>query len=233
MAYSRRNFVEEQQEACQKAQQLTERSEQCDITLDPIDWQHFGMWAPVKVNNIEIAFLRDLWQRDSNDLLHQVQIKLLENAALEAMQSRRGHKAVMWSPVEVIQPQEFLSLWIITLETDERIPVIEFLSNGRRLYTHFEFDEANTQQLATLFGPASEGDYHLGDTVTIREHERQYTGEIIYIVPSDKAFPIRRHTARGSRAIAGSVPTSGIASRYIVDCSDGFPHIAHQSQIIP
>ena len=57
MTYSRRNSVDEQQEACQKAKQIAAICGQFHITLDPIDWQQFGMWAPVKVNTIEIASL--------------------------------------------------------------------------------------------------------------------------------------------------------------------------------
>ena len=72
MTYSRRNSANEQQEACQKAMQITEICKQFHITLDPIDWQQFGMWAPVKVNNIEIASLLDLGKRDSDDIVRQV-----------------------------------------------------------------------------------------------------------------------------------------------------------------
>jgi hypothetical protein len=232
MAYSRRNAVEDKQEACQKARQLAEITEQFHITLDPIDWQEFGMWAPVQVNNVEIAALRDLWQRDSNDLLRQIQIKLLEHAALKVLRSQLNLKAVMWSPIEVIQPQDFLSLWIITFETGERIPIVELLNNGKRVYTHFQFDRSQEQQLAMLFGPANEGAYRLGDVISIKEHERQYTGEIIYILPPSKMFPIRKHASRGYHTISGTAYTNDVAARYIVDCSDGFPHIAHQSQIV-
>src|SRR3989441_3737726 len=178
MTYSHRNSADEQQEACQKARQITAICGQFQITLDPIDWQQFGMWAPVKVNTIEIASLLDLGKRDSDDIVRQVQIKLFAHAALETLHSRRGLKALMWSPVDVVQPQAFLSLWIITLETDERIPIVELIRNGQRVYERYQLDRDDGQQLATLFGPASEGEYHLGDRVTIKEHERQYTGEI-------------------------------------------------------
>ena len=57
MTYSRRNIANEQQEACQKATQITAICEQFQITLDPIDWHQFGMGAPVKVNGIAIASL--------------------------------------------------------------------------------------------------------------------------------------------------------------------------------
>ncbi len=124
MAYSRRNSVEEQQEACQKAKQITAVCEQFHITLDPIEWQEFGMWAPVKVHGIEIATLGDLGQRDSDDVLRQVQLKLFERAALATLHARVDLKAVIWSPVDVVQPQAFLNLWIVTLETDERIPIV-------------------------------------------------------------------------------------------------------------
>jgi hypothetical protein len=179
MTYSRRNSADEQQEACQKAKQITAICGQFHITLDPIDWQQFGMWAPVKVNTIEIASLLDLGKRDSDDIVRQVQIKLFAHAALKTLHSRLGLKAFMWSPVDVVQPQAFLSLWIITLETDERIPIVESIRNGRRVYEHYPFDGDDGQQLAKLFGPVIEGEHHLGDTVTIAERERQYTGEII------------------------------------------------------
>src|SRR6266704_2385768 len=97
MTYLRRNSVDEQQEACQKARQITAICEQFQITLDPIDWQQFGMWAPVKVNNVEIASLLELRQRDSDDILRQVQIKLFAHAALETLHARPGLKALMWS----------------------------------------------------------------------------------------------------------------------------------------
>src|SRR6516165_3312286 len=76
MTYSRRNSADEQHEACQKARQITAICAQFHISLDPINWQQYGMCAPVKVNNIEIASLLDLEQRESDDILRQVQIKL-------------------------------------------------------------------------------------------------------------------------------------------------------------
>ena len=232
MTYSRRNSADEQQEACQKARQITAICGQFQITLDPIDWQQFGMWAPVKVNTIEIASLVDLRQRDSDDILRQVQIKLLAHAALEAFHARPSLKVLMWSPVDVVQPQAFLSFWIITLETDVRIPIIESIKNGQRVYEHYQFDGADRQQLARLFGPMNEGEYHLGDTVTIKEREHQYTGEIIYIIPPGKVLTSRKSASRGYHTIAGTAYTNDVASRYLVDCNDGFPHIVHQSQVI-
>ena len=232
MSYLRRNIVEEQQEACQKAQKITAICEQLHVTLDPIDWQHLGMQAPVKVNSIEIASLLDLGQRGSDDILRRVQIKLFERAALETIHARADLKAVMWSPVDVVQPQEFLNLWIITLETDERIPIIESIKNGQRVYEHYQFDGHNGQQLAKLFGPACEGEYHLGDKVTIKERERQYTGEIIYIIPPSKTITSRKYSSKGYHTISGTAYTNDVASRYIVDCNDGFPHIVNQSQVI-
>lgn len=233
MTYTRRNNINEQQEACQQAEQITAICKQFHITLDPIDWQQFGMWAPVKVNDIEIAPLLDLRQRESDDILRQVQIKLFAHAALETLHSRQGLKALMWSPVDVVQPQEFLSLWIITLETDERIPIIESIKNGQRVYELYRFDGEDEQQLAALFGPLNEGEYHLGDTVTIKERERQYTGEIIYIIPPGKMLTNRKYASRGYHTISGTTSTNDVVvSRYIVDCNDGFPHIVHQSQII-
>jgi len=229
MTYTRRNFAEEQQEACQKAKQLIEVSEQLQVAFDPIDWEQLGMCAPVTIGNIEIASLRDLWRRDREDLLRQVQIKLLEQAALETLRPRRGLKAVMWSPVEVIQPQTFLSFWIITLQTDERIPVIELIENGRRIYTPIQFDRTNERQLAMLFGPANQGEYLPGQVVTIKERDRQYTGEIIYTLSAGKIMPGRKNLSKGFQSVGG---TTLVTSRYIVDCGDGFPHIVYQSQIV-
>ena len=229
MTYSRRNIAGEQEEAYQKARQITAICAQFHITLDLIDWQQFGMSAPVKVNTIEIASLLDLRQRESDDILRQVQIKLFAHAALETLHSRPYLKVLMWSPVDVVQPQAFLSLWVITLETDERIPIIESIRNGQRVYEHYQFDGDDGQQLAKLFGPLNEGDYHLGDTITIKEREREYRGEIIYIIPAGKMVTSRKY---GSRGYAGTAYTNDVVSRYIVDCNDGFPHIVHQSQII-
>lgn len=231
MTFSHRNVAEEQQEACQKAGQITTICEQFNITLDPIDWQQFGMLAPVKVNNIDIASLFDLARRDSDDILRQVQITLFAHAALETLHFRPGLKVLTWSPVDVVQPQAFLNLWIIILETDERIPIIESIRNGRRVYEHYRFD-GDDEQLAGLFGPLQEGEYHLGDTVTIKERERQYSGEIVYIIPPGKASPGRKPVARGYHTASGAAYTNDIAARYVVDCNDGFPHIVHQSQVI-
>lgn len=231
MTYSRRNRADEQQEACQKARQITAICEQFQITLDPIDWQQFGMWAPVKVNTIEIASLLDLRQRESDDIFRQVQIKLLAHAALETLHARPDLKVSMWSPVDVVQPQAFLSFWIITLETDERIPIIESIRNGQRVYEHYQFD-GDDRQLAELFGPVNEGEYHQGDIVTIKERERLYTGEIIYIIPPGKMSTNRKSASRGYHTIAGTAYTNDVVARYLVDCNDGFPHIVHQSQVI-
>src|SRR5258708_8657582 len=121
------------------------------------------MWAPVKVNTIEIASLLDLGQRDSDDILRQVQIKLFAHAALETLHSRPNLKVSMWSPVDLVQPQAFLSLWVITLETDERIPIVESIRNGQRVYEHYRFDAADDQQLAKLFRPVLQVEYHPRD----------------------------------------------------------------------
>ena len=232
MNLSRRNIAEEQKEACQKAEQITAICKQFNITLDPIDWQQFGLLAPVKVNNIEVASLLDLGRRDSDDILRQVQITLFAHAALETLQFRPDLKVLTWSPVDVVQPQAFLSLWIIILETDERIPIIESISNGQRIYEHYRFDADDGQQLARLFGPVCDGEYHLGATITIKEHERHYTGEIIYIIPSGKMSTSRKSALRGYHTASGTAYTNDVAARYIVDCNDGFPHIVHQSQVI-
>jgi hypothetical protein len=232
MVYARRNTVEEQQEACQKAHQLAARYGELQIMLDPIDWHQFGLWAPVNVGTIEIASLRDLWQRDRDDLLRQVQIKLLEHAAREALRFRPGLKAVMWSPVEVIRPQAFLSLWVITFETHERIPIIEFLNNGQRSYTPFSWDGACEEHLAMLFGPAHEGEYQPGTVISIKEREHHYTGEVLYILSPGKVLPGRKQASRRSQTISEIADASKGASRYLVDCHDGFPHIVYQSQIV-
>jgi len=227
MTELRQNSVEEQQEAYRKAKQIIAICEQLHITLDPIDWHHYGMRAPVKVNSMEIASLLDLGQRAHDDILRRVQLKLFERAALETIHARSGLKAVMWSPVEVVQPQAFLSLWIITLETDERIPISECIRNGQRVYEHYQLDRDDGHQLATLFGPATEGEYHLGERVTLKERERHYTGEIIYIIPGGKVLTSRTYASRGS----GAASRNDVAVRYIVDCNDGFPHIVYQSQV--
>ena len=187
----------------------------------------------MKVNGITIASLLDLGRRDSDDILRQVQITLFAHAALATLHSRPGLKVLTWSPVDVVQPQAFLSLWIIILETDERIPIIESISNGQRIYEHYRFDADDGQQLARLFGPMNEGEYHQGDIVTIKERERQYTGEIIYIIPPGKMSINRKSTSRGYHTISGKSYTNDVVARYVVDCNDGFPHIVHQSQVIP
>ncbi len=232
MVYSRHNKVEEQQEARQKAQQITTACEQLSITLDPINWSEDGMQAVVKVNAIEIGSLTELCQRERDDLLRQIQIKLFEDAALKAIHAQPNLKAVMWSPVDILQPQKFLNLWIVTLETGERIPILELIKQGQRVYEHFTLNKNDKDQLSQLFGPGGEGAYRIGESITIKERDRQYTGEVLYVLPPGKAFPGRKTASRGYHTIAGTTYTNDVAARYIVDCNDGFPHIVHQSQVV-
>jgi len=230
MSYSRINRAEEQREACQKAKHITEVCKQLHITLDPIDWQVSGMWAPVKVHQIEIAYLLDFGQPDADDILRRVQIKLLEHAALASAHDRPALKALMWSPVDVVQPQPFLSFWVITLDTEERIPIIESLKDGQRVYEPYEFDPNDADQFTKLFGPASQGEFHLGEQITVKEHDHQYIGEIVYIIPPGKTLNNRKPVLRGFQTVARTA--NEMAAKYIVDCNDGFPHIVHQSQVI-
>lgn len=232
MTHSRRDMVEEQQEACQKAQHITAIYQAFQIALDPIDWQQFGLFALVKVNTIEIALLGDLWQRDKEDLLRQAQIKLLEHAALKVLPSRPDRRAVIWSPVDVLQPQTFLRLWIITFETGERIPVIEFLNDGQRTFAPFPFDGAQGRHLAMLFGPAIQGEHCPGEVITIKARGQQYTGEIMYVIAHGTMSSPRRQATRGYSTASGTAFPNDEEPRYIVDCRDGFPHIAYQSQIV-
>jgi len=232
MTHSRRDMTTEQQEARQKAEQIIAIYETFQITLDPIDWQHCGLFAPVKVKEIEIALLGDLWQRDRDDMLRQVQIKLLEQAALKALRPLADLRAMIWSPVEVLQPQAFLSLWIITFETNERVPVIEFLTDGQRTFAPFPFDGARGRHLALLFGPAVEGEHRSGERVTIKERGQHYIGEIVYVIAHGTMPSTRRQATRGYRTASGHASPNDEEPRYIVDCRDGFPHIAYQSQIV-
>ncbi len=232
MTYSHRNIAEEQKEACQKVKQITAICDELSITLDPVDWQNFGMRAWVKVKAIKIADLVDFSQQDSASILRRIRCKLLEHAALETMHARPGLKTVSWRPVEVVQPQVFLSLWILTMETDERIALAEYLREGQRVYERYELDVDDGQQLAWLFGPVHTGEYHLGEWVTVKEREHTYTGKIIYILPPDKALTSRPSSSRGVHGIAGKTYTNDASSRYLIDCNDGFPHIVNQSQVI-
>lgn len=232
MTHSRRDMTTEQQEACQKAQQISAIYEAFQITLDPIDWRQFGLFAPVKIKEIEIALLGDLWKRDRDDMLRQVQIKLLEQAALKTLQPQPNLRAMIWSPVEILQPQTFLSLWIITFETNERVPVIEFLSDGQRTFAPFPFDGARGRHLAQLFGPAIQGEHHPGEIITIKERGQQYTGEIMYVIAHGTMPSTRRQATQRYRAASGPASPHEEEPRYIVDCRDGFPHIAYQSQIV-
>lgn len=232
MTYTYRNVAVEQKEACQQAQHITAICEEFHITLDPIDWQNAGMRASVMVNSLKIADMLELSRQDTASILRQLQIKLVEQAALKAVHAQPGLKALMWSPVEVIQPQAFLCLWIVTLETDERVAIAEYLRNGQRVYEHFAFDGDDVNALAGLFGPVSTGEYKLGAMVTIGEHERRCSGEIVSILPPSKAVTHNKYPSRGRHTISGKVYTNESSSRYIVNCHDGFPHIVNQWQIL-
>lgn len=231
MVYTRRNIAEEQEEACQKAKQLAVLGVQLHIMLDPIDWQNAGMRAPVMVNTIKVADLADLCRQDSASILRLLQMKLFEQAALKAVCARPGMKAAMWGPVEVVQPQAFLSLWIITLESNERIAIAEYLRNGQRVYEPFAFDRSDDHALAHLFGPAQRGEYAPGARVTLEEHGCQCTGEIIYVLHPGKASAQSTYSSRGRHTIQGKVYTNGTSARYVVDCHDGFPHVVNQWQV--
>jgi hypothetical protein len=232
MTYSPRNSVKESEEAQRKALQVTTICEELHIVLDPIDWKNAGMRARVAVNAIEISDLLGLSRQDSDAILRLVQIRLFERAARATIHTQPVPKALIWSPVDVIRPQPFLSLWVITMETDERIAIAEYLKNGQRVYEHYELDSTDEKQLATLFGPMQTGEYQLGNTITIGERERQYTGEIIYILPPGKAIAGRKNSSRCYHTIAGKSYVNDVSSRYLVDCHDGFPHIISQSQVV-
>lgn len=232
MTYSHRNIAEEQKEACQKAKHIRAICEQLSITLDPIDWQNAGMRAGVAVNTIMISDLLDLGQLDSDALLRRVRTKLLEHAALQTMPPRLGLKTIMWSPLEVVQPQAFLSLWILTMETYERVAIAEYIRNGQRVYEPYELDVHDEQQLAKLFGPVHTGEHQRGETVTVEERERKSTGEIVYILSPGKALTNRKQSSRGDQGNSGKAYANDVLSRYLIDCHDGFPHVVNQSQII-
>ncbi|HZO75469.1 MAG TPA: hypothetical protein VFB60_24915 [Ktedonobacteraceae bacterium] len=232
MTYSRRNSAQEPDEAYKNAQQLITICQELHITLDPIDWQNFGMQASVTVGKIEISDLSSLSRQGSDSILRLVQIKLFERAARDTLSAQPLPRALIWSPVDVIQPQPFLSLWIITMETDERIPIAEYLRNGHRIYEPYALNIHDEQQLMTLFGPPQTGEYDLGNIITIKERDQQRTGEIIYILGPGKVVTNRKYSSRGYHIIAGKAHTNDLSSRYLVDCHDGFPHLVNQSQVI-
>ncbi|GAC1358462.1 MAG: hypothetical protein NVSMB38_41530 [Ktedonobacteraceae bacterium] len=213
------------------AQQITTLCEALCITLDPIDWEHAGMRAEVRVNTLLISDLLDLGQLESDALLRRMRMKLLEHATWKAAGVQPGLRALIWSPLDVVQPQAFLSLWVLTMETHERIAVAEYLSNGARVYEHYAYDTSDEQQLRKLFGPLQSGEYHLGETVTIEEHEQKYRGDIVYILAPGKPSTSRPHPSRGHHTILGKTYTNDASSRYVVACNDGFPHIVNQSQV--
>ncbi len=232
MTYSHRNIASEQKEAYQKVKQITAICETLSLTLDPVDWQNAGIRASVTVNAIMISDLLDLGQQDSASLLRRVQLKLLEHAALETIHAHPDLKVSMWSPVDVVQPQAFLSLWVLTMETDERVGIAEYIKNGQRVYEHYKLDVNDEQQLAQLFGPIHKGKYQRGDTVTIEERERKHIGEIVYNLSPGKVLAGRKYPPGGSYATVGKASTTEGSARYLLDCHDGFPHVVNQWQIV-
>jgi len=232
MTYTRRNLVEEQQEARQKIKQLAAICEQLHFQLGPVNWQQDGMRAMVYVNGIEIGPLIEFNQFEVDSVLRRVRINLLAHAALQSVHGAPDMKVLMWSPVDVSRPEEFLSLWIVTLETDERIAIAENIRDNQRVYEPYPFNSSDAEQCARLFGPASEGEYQPGETVTLKEREREFTGQILYSIPPGKVVASgRKPNSRGYHTSAGASSTSSIAARYIVDCHDGFPHIVNQTQV--
>lgn len=231
MVYLYRNTVEEQKEACQKARQVTATCEKLYITLDPIDWQTYGLRASVTVNKVKISDLLHLSQQDSASILQHIQIRLFEQAALESVHANPGLKATIWSPLEVIQPQEFLSLWVITLQTNERVAIAEYIKNQQRVYERYELDIDDKQQLLQLFGPIYAAEYQPGDIVAIEEREQKCRGKIVYILAPGKAATNRKYSPKGYRGPSGKTETNEIPARYLVACDDGFPHLVNQSQI--
>lgn len=231
MTYSPQNRSKELQEACSKAEQITASCEQLQIPLDAIEWQQLGMQAAVKVDGIEIGSLLTLSRRTSADILRLIQIKLLEHAAIKALHAPPNMKALMWTPVEVVQPQAFFSLWIVTTETDERVSIVETLKNGRRVYEPYMLDGSD-EQLLQLFGPMGEGTYPLEEKVTFQVRERQYAGEIRYILSPGKNPLTRKYMSKGSPNRSDKAYASEWVARYLVNCHDGFPHIVTQLQIV-
>ncbi|GHO50913.1 hypothetical protein [Ktedonospora formicarum] len=229
MTYSHQDT--KQQEACQIAEQIEAIGKQIQIPLDAIDWQQSGIQAVVKVDGIEIASLKHLSRYTSDELLRHIQMKLFEHAARKATHAHASMKALMWTPVAVVQPQVFLSLWIVTMETDERVPIIESLKNGRRVYEPYILDGSD-EQFAQLFGPMGEGAYPIGEKVTIQVRERQYSGEIRYILPPGKNPMTRKYASKGHRPTSDKAYPSDTIARYLINCHDGFPHIVNQLQVI-
>jgi hypothetical protein len=183
------------------------------------------------VNNIKISDLLDLRQQDNDSVLRRFQVKLFEQAALETIHAQPGTKALIWSPVDVVQPQDFLSLWVITVETDERVAIAEYIKNGQRVYEHYKPDLYDREQLVKLFGPIHDGEYQLHHAVTIEEYGRKYTGEIIHIIPPGKTSTNHKYASRGYHTISGKSYTNNASARYVVNCNDGFPHVVSQSQV--
>lgn len=72
------------------------------------------------------------------------------------------------------------------------------------------------QNYNELFGEPGASDYRIGDTITFREGDQTFTGEILHISAPGHTPVTRKHT-----------PTT-----YTVDCGDGFPHLAYQSDIV-
>lgn len=157
-------------------------------------------------------------------------MKLFEHAALEALHAPSSLKALIWSPIEVLQPQAFLHLWIVTMETGERVPVIESLKNGHRVYEHYELDGSH-EQFLKLFGPLGNGKHPLGERVTIQVREHQYTGEIVHILPLGKN-PTYRKNASKHAVMSEQIFFKDLIERYLVDCHNGFPYIVNQTQIV-
>jgi hypothetical protein len=56
--------------------------------------------------------------------------------------------------------------------------------------------------------------------------------ESVYILAPSKAYTSRKYPSRGCHTILGKAYANDDASRYIVDCNDGFPHIVNQWQVI-
>lgn len=71
------------------------------------------------------------------------------------------------------------------------------------------------QNLNEILGPQGKGDYSVGDTITFRDQGQEYAGVIIHV------------EAPGQTATGRHSPLT-----YHVDCGDGWPRLAYQTDII-
>jgi len=142
VSYSR-NFEQEREEAHDILRWLEPMLRELQVEYEPIDWQHSGVLATIRVNGVEVDTVAGIpCYKDS--VLNRIRGAVMTDIALKHLGLTRGNHLISQTPV--LPEPGTAATWVIHIDSSQGVPVAEYIREGRRVWERYPLENIHREE---------------------------------------------------------------------------------------